>query len=143
MKIRFKKLHPAAVAPKQGTAGAAGFDLTATSCVWDNKNKVLEYGTGIAVEIPAGYVGFVLSRSSVYKTGDILSNCCGVIDSDYRGEVKAKFYQMNIFGSASSYRVGDRIAQLVIVPIPAVEYVEADELTETERGTGGYGSTGR
>ena len=143
MKIRFKRLHPAAVAPKQGTLGAAGFDLTATSRKWDDDLNVWEYGTGIAVEIPHGHVGLLFPRSSVYKTGNIMSNCCGVIDSDYRGEIMAKFYVNNWHIGQLHYAPGDRIAQLVIVPIPEVEYVEVDKLTETERGTGGYGSTGK
>lgn len=141
MKIRFKRLCPEAVAPKQGTPGSAGFDLTATSMSLDMEYAVLEYGTGIAVEIPKGYVGLVFPRSSVYKTGLLLSNAVGVIDSDYRGEIKAKFYPLHWKGD-EPYKVGERIFQLVIVPVPEVEYVETDELTTTERGTGGYGSTG-
>ena len=144
MRIRFKKLHPWAVAPKQGTSGSAGFDLTAISCRFDERYSVWEYGTGIAVEIPKGYVGMEFPRSSVYKTGDFLSNCVGIIDSDYRGEIRAKFYGVNhLFNCPCPYEVGDRIVQLVIVPIPEVEYVEVGELSETARGAGGYGSTGR
>lgn len=142
MKIRWKKLNPAAVAPKQGTSGAAGFDLTATSREWNDHDEVWEFGTGIAVEIPPGYMGIVFPRSSVYKTNNILSNCCGVIDSDYRGEIKAKFYPL-FGGPDKPYNTGDRICQLVIMPIPAIQFEEVADLTETERGTGGYGSTGR
>lgn len=142
MIIRFKKLDPKAVPPKQGTPGSAGFDLTAASRNFDAEHSVWDYGTGLAVEIPKGYMGLLSSRSSVYKTGDILSNGVGIIDSDYRGEIRAKFYGVNhLFDSP--YEVGERIAQLVIVPIPEVEYVEAEELTPTGRGAGGYGSTGR
>ena len=140
MQIKFKKLTPEAVAPKQGTPGSAGFDLTAISCAWDEDNHVWNFGTGIAVEIPPGYVGLCFPRSSVFRTGTFLSNGVGVIDSDYRGEIKAKFYD---FLEGKLYDVGDRIIQLVIVPIPDVDFVESDDLSETERGTGGYGSTGK
>ena len=140
MQIRFKKITTEAVAPKQGTPGSAGFDLTATSIRFDEDYHVFEYGTGIAVEIPKGYVGLVFPRSSVYKTGLMLSNSVGVIDSDYRGEIRAKFYTDVMRGG---YKTGDRICQLVIVPIPDVDYIESPDLSETERGTGGYGSTGK
>ena len=140
MQIRFKKLCPEAEMPKAATAGSAGFDLVATSRRWNKILEVWDYGTGIAVEIPPGYVGLVFPRSSVYKTGTILSNGVGVIDSDYRGEIGAKFYTLKF---TEKYEIGDRIAQLVIVPIPRVEWVESEELSATERGAGGYGSTGR
>jgi dUTP pyrophosphatase len=142
MIIRFKKLHPWAVAPKQGTPGSAGFDLMAVSREYDADHSVWDYGTGLAVEIPEGFAGMVFPRSSVYRTGDILSNGVGIIDSDYRGEIRAKFYGVNHLFDCP-YEVGDRICQLVIVPIPVVEFVEAPELSETARGAGGYGSTGR
>ena len=138
MQIKFKKLDPKAQAPKQGTPGSAGFDLTAVS-----KERAdyyhTRFGTGIAVEIPAGHVGLLFPRSSCYKHGMLLSNCVGVIDSDYRGEISAVFLGTD---DEQCY-IGDRICQLVIMPIPAVEFVESDELTETQRGTGGYGSTGK
>jgi dUTP pyrophosphatase len=139
--IRFKKLHPDAKAPYQATPGSAGFDLTAVSVEPDKEDAFLaRYGTGLAVEIPQGHVGLVFPRSSICKTNQLLTNCVGVIDSDYRGEITAVFTK-GIKGKA--YEVGDRIAQLVIMPIPAVKFVEAEELTETQRGAGGYGSTGR
>lgn len=138
MKVKFKKLHADAKAPFQATPGSAGFDLTATS-----KERAdyyhTRYGTGLAVEIPDGYVGLLFPRSSCYKKGMLLSNCVGVVDSDFRGEVSAVFLGTH---EEISYQVGDRICQLVIMPFPAVEYVEAEELSETIRGTGGYGSTG-
>lgn len=139
MKIKFKKLVPQAVAPKQGTPGSAGFDLTATYVQKDCGDVFLyRYFTGIAVEIPTGYVGLIFPRSSIFKAGMMLTNCVGVIDSDYRGEIQAVFA-----GPKMGYNIGDRIGQLVIVPNPKVEYVEAEELSETERGAGGYGSTGK
>lgn len=139
LKIKFKKLNKNAVTPKQGTSGAAGFDLTA---VWlEATETTLKYDTGIAVEIPPGYVGLVFPRSSVCKTGLSLANSVGVIDQDFRGSISFVFYKPS--GCIVPYFPGERIGQLVIVPIPAVEFVEADELSETERGAGGYGSTGK
>lgn len=139
MIVKFKKLTPEAVAPKQGTCGSAGFDLTATSVFYDEDLQNVHYGSGIAVEIPEGHVGLLFPRSSIYKKGLHLTNSVGVIDSDYRGEVKAVFRGSN----ADLYEIGERFAQLIIVPIPTVSYIEADELSQTERGTGGYGSTGK
>lgn len=139
--VRFKKLHPEAKPPFRATEGAAAFDLYAVSMDWDPKNCVYTYGTGLAFEIPSGYCGLLYPRSSIYKVGQIFPNCVGVIDSDYRGEVSMKFSYRD--DPASEYRPGDRIGQMVIMPIPAVEYVEADELSKTDRGVGGYGSTGR
>lgn len=139
LKIKFKKMNPNAVIPKQGTAGAAGFDLTAVSI--EKNETMLKYDTGIAVEIPHGYVGLVFPRSSVCKTGLSLANSVGVIDSDFRGSISLVFYKNT--QCIVPYWPGDRIGQLVIVPIPEVEYVEVGELSETERGAGGYGSTGK
>lgn len=150
MQIKFKKLAPGAVAPKQGTLGSAGFDLVAIRREVDMEHDLVLYHTGIAVEIPRGYVGLLFPRSSIHRLHVSLTNSVGVIDSDYRGEVKAVFRAKVLPRVASSegyhysmYEVGERFAQLVIVPIPDVEYVEAEELSETCRGEGGYGSTGR
>jgi dUTP pyrophosphatase len=142
MTIRFKRLHPDAKAPYQATPGSAGFDLTAVYMepVEHTHRRIVKYGTGLAVEIPSGYVGLVFPRSSVYKADVQMANCVGVIDSDYRGEITAVFY---VDLTSENYAKGDRIAQLVIMPIPAVKFVESEELTDTERGIGGYGSTGR
>lgn len=139
MKIRFKKINPDAVTPKQCTNGAAGFDLTAVSV--DEDALTVRCDTGIAVEIPNGYAGLLFPRSSVYKTGLAMANSVGLIDSDFRGAISAIFYKRR--HEVNPYKVGDRVAQLVIVPIMNVKFVEADELSETERGAGGYGSTGR
>ena len=138
MQVRFKKLHPDAVIPQYAKPGDAGLDLTAVSCRFENDQVI--YGTGLAVEIPDGYVGLIFPRSSVYKTGLVLSNCVGVADSGYRGELGARFYTA---GYGMDYGPGDRICQLVILPYPQIEPVEAEELSSTERGTGGWGSSGR
>ena len=99
------------------------------------------YDTGIAVEIPAGYVGLVFQRSSVLRKPGYALQCGGVIDATYRGSISC--FQCRLMAVAVPYKVGDRIGQIVFVPIPDVELVESDELSETERGAGGYGSTGK
>lgn len=139
MKVKFKKLVENAKAPYQGTVGSAGFDLFATSKEQIDR-YLTKYGTGLAVEIPAGHVGLIFPRSSCYKQGMLLTNCVGVIDSDYRGEITAVFLGTH---KEICYNVGDRIMQLVIMPYPQVEFVEVAELSETARGIGGYGSTGK
>lgn len=138
--IKFKRLDELAKAPKQGHPGDAGFDLYATSRERIGLFKY-RYGTGIAVEIPEGYEGQARPRSSIHKTGMILCNSVGTVDAPYRGEIMAVFWKIPFIGKI--YEVGDRICQLVIKPVPEVEYVETDELSETSRGNGGFGSTGR
>ena len=137
MKVKIKKLHPDAVIPKYAKRGDAGMDLTAVEMerAWD----VVTYKTGLAVEIPPWHVGLLFPRSSVYKTSMVLSNCVGVIDSGYRGEIMLKFREQT---NSNPYEVGDRIGQLIIMPYPRVDFELVDELTSTDRGSGGYGSTG-
>ena len=139
LQLRMKKLVPEAVVPTYAKPGDAGLDLTATSVSFDEKTRKLKVGFGLAMEIPFGYVGLLFPRSSVHKSGLIMSNCVGVIDSGYRGEVCSIFY---VPEGAKPYVVGDRCAQLIVMPYPQVQTVEADELSETARGTGGFGSTG-
>jgi dUTP pyrophosphatase len=140
MKVKIKKLHNNAVVPKYAKTGDAGLDLVATEVI--NKDPFqITYGTGLAMEIPAGYVGLVFPRSSIRKYDLSLTNCVGVIDSGYRGEIQATFRRHK--GVASTdYEVGDKIAQMIIVPYPSIEFIGVDELSETERGTGGFGSSG-
>ena len=140
MKIRIKRLHQNAVIPNYAKYGDAGMDLTATSKSYDENNNVV-YGTGLAVEIPEGYVGLVFPRSSICKKDLFLTNSVGVIDSGYRGEIMAKFKHTD--NLPVEYRVGERIAQLIIIPHPYIEFVPANELSDSERGSGGYGSSGR
>lgn len=141
MKVLFKKLVPEAVKPKFGKPGDAGADLVATSVDFSrDSNSQIVYGTGLAVEIPEGMVGLVFPRSSVRNYDLVMSNSVGVIDSGYRGEIMVTFNQKNPW--ADIYKVGDRIAQLVIVPVPLITYAETQELSETNRGTAGHGSTG-
>lgn len=162
MKVRIKKLNEKAVMPKKAHPTDAGFDLVATSREIDEYGNIV-YGTGIAVEIPEGYVGLAFPRSSISKYDVMMANSTGVIDCHFRGEIKFKFkptlhawgdideegdYEILVGGfhdaeTVTPYAVGNRIAQLVIMPIPEIEFEEADELTTTDRGTGGYGSTGK
>ena len=142
MEIKFKKLCEEAVIPSYAKDGDAGKDLTATSRQWSDEMQCWIYGTGLAVEIPKGYVGLVFPRSSVRKYGLILTNHVGVIDSGYRGEIMVTF-RPAMAGGAHVYDIGDRIAQLIIIPYPTYESVEAEELSDTERGEGGHGSTGK
>ena len=141
MKIKVKRLNELAMLPTKAHATDAGFDLYAASKTYDNDGNVV-YGCGLAFEIPEGYMGLVFPRSSNAKKSLLLSNSVGVIDSGYRGEVTAKFKRLYPI-SQGEYAIGERFAQLIIMPIPAVEFEEAEELSESERGVGGYGSSGK
>lgn len=186
MKVRIKRLTNNAVIPAKAHGTDAAYDLVATSRVFDELGNVV-YGTGLAFEIPEGYMGLVFPRSSICKKDLALSNAVGVIDSGYRGEVMAKFKPTLVVvcddaigkdkndycGRATDvwdgqfvtfhgrhpkspdvpkgaqpfqprfYEVGERIGQLVVVQSPEIEFEEVDELSDSERGEGGYGSTGR
>ena len=141
MKIRFKKLSPSAVVPRKAHASDAGFDLTCTRFEVTN-GELFTYHTDIAVEIPDGHVGLLFPRSSIYKQDLLLTNSVGVVDSGYRGEVMFKFKPLAYEVKQHSH-VGDSIGQLIIIPYPYIEFVEAEELSDSERGEGGYGSSGR
>lgn len=133
MKIKIKKLTADAIIPRHETPGAAGVDLYVTDYV--EKNYYTEYHTGLAVEIPEGYVGLLFPRSSISKQpGALLANSVGVIDSDYRGEIRCRFRN-------AKYLIGERMAQLVVVPYSQIEFEEVFDLSETDRGEGGFGST--
>jgi len=142
MEVKIKKLHPDAFIPVYSKPGDAGLDLTATSIDDDSYGNIV-YGTGLAVEIPEGYVGLLYPRSSNSKTDLYLTNHVGVIDSGYRGEIMFKFRPINGIEDAYIYAVGDRIGQLIIMPYPSIKFVETDELSDTDRGDGGFGSTGK
>lgn len=139
IRVACKKLHSDAVIPKYAKPGDAGLDLVATQIISQDTQQVT-YGTGLAIEIPEGYVGLIFPRSSIRKYELALSNSVGVIDSGYRGEIQATF-NTRYYGEIV-YKKGDKIAQLVIIPYPQVELYESDELSESERGSGGFGSTG-
>jgi dUTP pyrophosphatase len=140
MRVRFKKLSEKAVTPKYAKPGDAGMDMVATSLV---KNEVFyEYGTDIAVEIPEGYVGLVFPRSSISKTKQILANHVGVVDSGYRGEIKFRFKKLD-WDNGEVYEIGDKIGQLLVIPYPTIELEEVSELSETQRGSDAFGSSGK
>ena len=163
MIVKFKKLSPLAVIPRYSKPGDAGMDLTATDYEFDEVGNYV-FKTGISVEIPDGYVGLVFPRSSISKTNLYLTNSVGIIDSKYRGEIIVKFkssirYSTGIvewirilFGhkifknyeattvnvesntNVPRYVVGDRIAQLIIIPYPQIEFEEVEELSQTDVG---------
>ena len=142
MKIQFKKLNDYAVIPQKAHDTDAGFDLTALYIIGDGElSDTITCGTGIAVSIPDGYVGFLCSRSSIYKYDLIQNNSVGIIDSGYHGELIFKFRKQQPF--INSYKVGDRIGQLVIVKLPEIEFEQVEEFEESSRGVDGFGSTGR
>ena len=167
LQVKIKKLRPDAVIPSYAKTGDAGLDLIATSIQYadDTKAPYTELGTGLSIEIPEGYVGLIFPRSSISKTIHSLANSVGVIDSGYRGEIKFRFtlngtsaflQTFKTLGQLSKadyyavfpdqdavYKVGDKIGQLIIMPYPQIQLIESEELSETERGTGGYGSTGK
>lgn len=171
LRVKIKKLHKCAITPTYSKVGDAGMDLTAIKKYFDIHGNVV-YHTGLAIEIPEGYVGLLFPRSSVCKVDLSLSNSVGVIDSNYRGEIIVKFKPTPIFEVVDDtefeedkfkeyervmipegadniglfnvqYGIGERIAQLIIMPYPKVEFEEVEELTQTERGNGGFGSTGK
>ena len=140
MNVKVKKLTPEAIIPKYSKPGDAGLDLTATSKSIQGKNIV--YGTGLAIEIPEGYLGLLLPRSSLTNYDLSLGNHIGLIDSGYRGELIFKFKRTDLQAFTKEYYVGDRIGQLLIIPYPKVNLVEVAELESSERGSSGYGSSG-
>lgn len=153
MEVMFKKLHEDAKMPEYATEGAAAFDLfaykieKATRKIFDDDGSFMcrdDYAmcqTGLACAIPKGFVMLIFSRSGHgFKYGVRLANCVGVIDSDYRGEIMVKL-RSDIDHPIHLHK-GDRVAQAMIVPCPKVTLLEVEELDETERGDGGFGSTG-
>ena len=140
MIVKIKKLNPNAVIPVYQKKGDGALDLTAISEKWNDNNTMVTYDTGITVEIPEGYVGLLFPRSSIAKTSLVLSNSVGVIDSGYRGSIMFKYRYPE---EGMVYEIGERIGQLLIIPYPQIEFEEVDELSETSRGKGGFGSTGK
>lgn len=142
--LKIKKLHEDAIIPSIAKHGDAGMDLTAISKGYDDNGNVI-YHIGIAMEIPLGYVGLIFPRSSNSNHNLLLSNSVGVIDSGYRGGIVVKFKKINkAFGvGESEYYIGDRVAQLVIIELPNITVTEVNELSSSERGDGGFGSTGK
>ena len=140
LQIKMKKMYPSVEIPTYAKRGDAAMDLYCTEMFKDKHGNYV-YLTGIAVEIPEGYVGLVYPRSSVSKTSMLLANGVGVIDSGYRGEIMLKYRRLE--GESGIYTTGDRVGQLMVVKRPEGELVVVDELSSTERGDGGFGSTGQ
>jgi dUTP pyrophosphatase len=138
MKLKIKKLNERAEIPFYAKDGDAGMDLVATTLV--RTSKFFEYGTDLAMEIPKGYVGLLFPRSSISKTDHFLRNSVGVIDSGYRGEIKLRM-SIPALGE-TEYLIGDKVGQLILMKLPWVEIEEVEELSNTDRGEGGFGSTG-
>jgi len=136
--VGIKLLHEKAVVPTYAKPGDAGMDLTITEIISITDEKVV-YSYGIAVEIPEGYVGLVFPRSSISKIDLLMTNSVGCVDSGYRGPLMSVFYRYD----EKYYQVGERGAQLLIIPYPKVNFIVKDELSETERNTGGYGHSGK
>ncbi len=137
IELKFTKRHVLAQDPTRGSASAAAFDLYAATCTIGH--YFTEYDTGVEVEIPEGHAGLLFSRSSVSQTGMWLANGTGLIDSDFRGTIKARFYR----SKSEYYDIGDRIAQLMIIKLPEVKLELVDGLSITARGAGSFGSSGR
>ena len=155
MEIKIKKLYEDSILPTKAHITDAGYDLYAHSKSYDGDGNVV-YGSGVAMEIPKGYVGLVFPRSSNAKKDLLLSNSVGVIDSGYRGEISFKFKSCLCVGEDEKLRevgmwheplrthnIGDRIGQIIIMPYPEIEFKEVNELSDSERGAGGYGSSGK
>ena len=140
MKVKIKRLDKSAVIPKYAKDGDAGLDLTATAYKVNEKGQYI-YTSDLALEIPDGYVGLLFPRSSICKKDLEMTNSVGVIDSNYRGPIKSVFNPT--CEDPEIYELGERFAQLIIIPYPKIEFEGVEELSETERGTGGYGSTGK
>ena len=140
LEIKFKKLVETAKIPTKAHPTDAGADLTAVSREWNEELKCWIYGTGIATEIPEGYVGLVFPRSSIRKYTLAQCNAVGIIDAHYRGEIMVSYKSTN--DVQKLYKIGDKIAQLIILPYPEVSYTEVETLSETDRGENGHGSSG-
>jgi len=136
LEVNYVKLNKSAVVPSYNSIGDAGLDMTAISV--RHANGFIEYDTGLAIEIPDGFVGLLFPRSSISKYGLILANSVGVIDSTYRGAIKFRFKQTG----DPIYDIGDKIGQLMIIPYPTITLKEVEHLSDSERGSGGFGSSG-
>lgn len=143
LNINIQKIDNTAVIPTYSNNTDAGLDLTFTS------KKITElyvqYGTGLAIEIPEGYMGLIFPRSSISKINMSLANSVGVVDASYRGEILLRFRRNTLRDKDinNEYQVGDRVGQLIILPYPKIKLIEVDNLTDTDRGDGGFGSTGK
>jgi len=140
MEIRIKRLHKDAVLPSYETKGSAGMDLTTIEQVILSPGETQLVRTGLSLSIPQGYEGQIRSRSGLALNGVVVANSPGTIDSDYRGEVRVLL--RNVTSGFAPIAEGTRVAQLIVAPVTNVIWEEANELSETDRGSGGFGSTG-
>jgi len=142
--IKLKPLRPDWVIPTYAHKGDAGLDMTATNKIVDEFGNTV-YGTSLALQLPEGHVGLLFPRSSICKKQLFLTNSVGIIDQGYQGEIMFKFKSFNHSGDENlniDYNVGERIGQLIVLPIPYVNIEVVSELDDSERGEGGYGSSG-
>ena len=142
MKIKVKKTNKFAKLPEKAHESDAAFDLIATDIAYPHSmdsGLYVDIGTGLSFEIPAGYAGFLFPRSSISSTRHSLRNCVGVIDSGYRGEIRMRF---SVDDGPSAYMMGNKIGQILFLKLPKIELVESEGISESERGVGGFGSTG-
>lgn len=149
MEIKVRRLHPDAKVPLRANETDAGYDIVAVEdgeiSASDAQGEYIEYKTGISIEPPAGYHVEIFPRSSISKTDLLLANSIGLIDNGYRGEIRLRFKFANNSRSEQPsliYHKGDKIGQLVIRKTESLSFIEVDELSGTERGEGGFGSTG-
>lgn len=143
MEVKFKKLDEKSIAPIKSHDSDACFDLTCskiTTEIGEDGQLVICYHSGIAIELPENTVGLIFPRSSIFKKSLTLTNCVGVIDSGYRGEIISKF-KTNTNVIPSVYKEGERYAQLMILPLPSVTLTESEELKDSDRGDNGFGSS--
>ena len=142
MEVKIKKLLEEAKIPTYAHQSDAGMDMYATSIVYTK--DYIEYGTGISIQLPENHVGLLFPRSSVSKYDLLLCNSVGVLDEGYLGEIKFRFKLSTndgSFGFNNIYKILDKIGQIIILPFPKIQFVEVEELSNTERGNGGFGST--
>lgn len=143
MELKFKRLNDKAVLPIRAHKSDAGLDLTATDITLEPNDcgqTVVVYHCGLAVEIPEGHVGLLFPRSSIAKKSIFMTNAVGVIDSGYRGEIMAKMH-VTTDAAPAVYKVGEKFAQLIVMPIPEITVSEVAELSESDRGENGFGSS--
>lgn len=140
MNLKIKKIHPKAIIPTYATEGSAAFDLHSTEDICLYPNAVTKVPTGVAIELPKNTYGAVAPRSGLASKGITVMNAPGIVDMDYRGEVCVLLY--NTTEERVKVKVGDRVAQMLVLPYFKVEFEEVEELSETVRGEGGFGHSG-
>ena len=141
LSVKIKKLHSNAIIPTYSKDGDAAMDFFATEIISQTPDRIV-YGTGVAMEVPKGFVGLLFPRSSIRKYDLSLANSVGILDSGYRGEIQFTFNRLNTKSALNVYKIGERIGQIMILPHPTINFIESEELSDSERGEGGHGSTG-